>query len=29
MDVNDNAYLLNKRVVLEFIASELAPTEAA
>jgi hypothetical protein len=26
MDVNDNAYLQNKRVVLEFIASKLAPT---
>jgi polyhydroxyalkanoate synthesis regulator phasin len=26
MDVNDNAYLQNKRVALEFIASKLAPT---
>jgi hypothetical protein len=26
MDVNDNAFCLNKRVALEFIASKLAPT---
>jgi hypothetical protein len=26
MDVNDNAFCLNKRVALESIASELAPT---
>jgi hypothetical protein len=26
MDVNDNAYFLNKRVALESIASKLAPT---
>ena len=26
MDVNDNAYCLNKRVALAFIASKLAPT---
>ncbi|POA19685.1 hypothetical protein C1886_11725 [Pseudomonas sp. FW300-N1A1] len=29
MDVNDNACVLNKRVALEFIASMLAPTNAA
>jgi hypothetical protein len=29
MDVNEYAYSLNKRVVLEFIASALAPTEGA
>jgi hypothetical protein len=29
MDVNDYACSLSKRVVLEFIASELAPTEGA
>jgi hypothetical protein len=27
MEVNDNACYLNKRVALESIASELAPTE--
>jgi hypothetical protein len=27
MDVNDNAGIQNERVVLEFIASKLAPTE--
>jgi hypothetical protein len=27
MDVNDNADVLNKRVVLKFFASRLAPTE--
>jgi len=26
MDVNDDAYNLNKRAVFEFIASKLAPT---
>ncbi len=26
MDVNENAFCLNKRVALESIASELAPT---
>ncbi|MBV7571061.1 hypothetical protein KW838_29250, partial [Pseudomonas sp. PDM27] len=26
MDVNDNAFCLNKRVALAFIASKLAPT---
>ncbi|MGF6202950.1 hypothetical protein QF012_005010 [Pseudomonas laurylsulfatiphila] len=26
MDVNDNAGIQNERVVLEFIASKLAPT---
>ncbi|SEE04257.1 hypothetical protein SAMN04490194_0810 [Pseudomonas migulae] len=29
MGVNDNAYLPNKRVVLESIASKLAPTIGA
>jgi hypothetical protein len=27
MEVNDNAYFLNKRVALESIASKLAPTK--
>ncbi|VVP47619.1 hypothetical protein PS903_05107 [Pseudomonas fluorescens] len=27
MDVNDNAFILNKRVAFETIASKLAPTE--
>jgi hypothetical protein len=27
MDVNDNAYFLNKRAALESIASKLAPTQ--
>jgi hypothetical protein len=26
MDLNDNAFRLNKRVALKFIASKLAPT---
>jgi hypothetical protein len=29
MDVNDNAYFLNKRLALESIASKLAPTGAS
>ena len=29
MDVNDKAFFLNERVVLETIASKLAPTESA
>ncbi|EJM43615.1 hypothetical protein PMI26_02510 [Pseudomonas sp. GM33] len=27
MDVNDDAFFLNERVVLRFFASKLAPTE--
>ena len=29
MDVNDNAFILNKRVATEIIASKLAPTGVA